>query len=100
MISLNQYFLVTKDIKNNAYCYFYVRFATLIDRVGGMPWPKTGTTHNHALAQLGLLGKGCPIRGWLSVTLFNCLDRKGDIWLLFFWTRSSSVMDIRLDFMR
>ena len=69
MISLNQYFVVTKGIKNNSYCYFYVTFATLIDRVGGMSWPKTGTTHYHA--QLGLLGIGLAIRCWLSVTLLN-----------------------------
>ena len=50
---------MTEDVKNGFYCC-YVRCATLIDRVGGMPWPKTGTTHYHA--KLGLPGKGHAIK--------------------------------------
>ncbi len=44
---------ITKDFKK---CIF----ATLIDRVAGMPGPKTAATHYHA--QFGLLGKGRAIK--------------------------------------
>ncbi len=46
---------LTKDVKKSSYCY-YVRCATLIVRVGEMPWPKTGVTHYQA--KLGLLRQG------------------------------------------
>ena len=41
------------------YCY-YVRCATLIVRVAGMPWPKTDAAHYPA--QLGLPDKGRAIK--------------------------------------
>ena len=44
--------VITEDIKNDSYCY-YVRYAILIVRVGGISWLKTGATYYHA--QLGLL---------------------------------------------
>ena len=39
--------VITKNVKNNLY-FVYVRCATLIVRLDGMPWPKTGATHYHA----------------------------------------------------
>ena len=48
------------NVKNCAYCC-YVRCVTFIARVGGMPWPQTGTTHYHA--QFGLPDKGRAIKG-------------------------------------
>ena len=47
--------LKLNTLKNGSY-YSYVRCAILIVRVGGMPWPKTGTTHY--LTHLGLLDRG------------------------------------------
>ena len=52
--------IIAKVIKRCTYCY-YVRGATLINRVGGMPWPQTGDTQYHT--QLGLPDKGQAIKG-------------------------------------
>ena len=38
---------------------------SLKDRVGGMPWLKTGATHYHT--QFGLSDKFMESKGWLSV---------------------------------
>ena len=57
---LNPNRVIAKDIKSCTYCC-YVRCATLIVRVRGMPWPRTGPTHYHA--QLGLPDKGRVIKG-------------------------------------
>ncbi len=52
--------VLTKNV--NICSYFrYVRCATLIVSVGGMPWRNTGVTHHHA--QLGLPHKGRAIKG-------------------------------------
>ena len=47
------------DVKNGS-CGYSIRSSTLIGRVGGMPWLKTGATHYHA--QLGLIDKGRAIK--------------------------------------
>ena len=51
--------VIAKDVKSCTYCC-YVRCATLIVWVGGMPWPQTGATQYHT--QLGLPDKGCAIK--------------------------------------
>ncbi len=51
--------VIVKDVKSYTYCC-YVRCATLILRVGEIPWPKTGATQYHA--QLGLQNKGRAIK--------------------------------------
>ena len=67
--------VIANDVKSCTYCC-YVRCATLIVRVGGMPWPQTGATHNHA--QLGLPDKGRAIKGlvvryevWLGSMIYG-----------------------------
>ena len=53
--------VIAKDVKSCTYCC-YVRYATLIVRVGGNALAqKTGATHYHA--QLGPPGKGRAIKG-------------------------------------
>ena len=56
--------VMAKDVKSCTYCC-YVRCATLIVWVGGMPWPKTGATQYHA--QLGLPEK-------VVQTMVGCLQ--------------------------
>ena len=46
VICLKSNTVITKDVKNGSNCC-YVRCVTLIVRVGGMPWLKTGTTYYH-----------------------------------------------------
>ena len=53
---------IAQDVKSCTYCC-YVRCATLIVLVGGMPWPKTGATQYHA--QLSLPDKGRAIKGFV-----------------------------------
>ncbi len=50
--------VIARDVKSCTY-YCYVRFATLIVWVRGMPWPQTGETLFHA--QIGLQDKGCAL---------------------------------------
>ncbi len=52
--------VIAKDVKNCTYCC-YIRCATLIERVRGMPWPQTGA--NHYNAHLGLPDNGRVIKG-------------------------------------
>ncbi len=52
--------VIAKDVKSCTYCC-YVRYATLIVWVGGMPWPQTGAIQYHV--QLGLPDKRRAIRG-------------------------------------
>ena len=33
-----------RNVKNGSFCCF-VRYAMILDNVGGMVWPKTGATH-------------------------------------------------------
>ncbi len=56
--------VIAKDFESCNYCC-YVRCATLIVWVEGMPWPKTGATQYHT--QKGLPDKGRAIKG-----LFVC----------------------------
>ncbi len=58
MLSLNR--VIAKYVKSCTYCC-HVRRASLIERVWGMPWPKTGRTQYHS--QLSLPDKGCAIKG-------------------------------------
>ncbi len=52
--------VIAQDVKNFTYCC-YVRCATLIVWLVGMPWPQTGVPQYHA--QLGLPDKGRAIKG-------------------------------------
>ncbi len=51
--------VIAKDVKSCTY-FCHVRFATLIVKMGGMPWPQTGGTQYHA--QLRLPDKGHAIK--------------------------------------
>ena len=52
--------------------------ATLLAKVGGMPWPKTGASHYHA--QIGLPDKGYAIKVlvvlWAIITLIILLFKQ------------------------
>ncbi len=55
--------IITKEVNSCTYCC-YVRCATIIVRVGGVPWSKIVATHYNK--QLGLPTKGRVIK-WLVV---------------------------------
>ena len=55
LITAKHRVLTKEGVKNGSYL-FCDRCATLIVRVGGMPWPKTGVAHYHA--KLGLSDNG------------------------------------------
>ena len=59
---------IAKHVKSCTYCC-YVRCATLVVRVGEMPWTKTGATINHA--ELGFQTKVFQSKGWLSVMWYG-----------------------------
>ncbi len=67
--------VIAKDVKKCTDCC-YVRYATLIVRLGCMPWPKTGATQYHA--QLGLPDKGRAIKGLI---VCNSWDLEPREWL-------------------
>ena len=58
--------VIAKDAKSCTYCC-YVRCATLIVWVGGMPWPQTD-------AQLGLPDKGRAIKGLVVCNNWDHLE--------------------------
>ncbi len=73
--------VIARDVRSCTYCC-YVRCATLIVRVGGMPWPKTGATIYQA--QLGLPDNGRAIKGlvvcyvvWLGSIEWVCEPAQG-----------------------
>ncbi len=66
---------IAEDVKCYTYCC-YIRCATLIVRVGGMPWPQTGATHLHV--QQGLSEKGRAIKG--IGCLLCSMARICDLW--------------------
>ncbi len=77
---------IAKDVKSYTYCCF-VRCATLIVRVEGMPWLQTGTSQYHQ--QLGLQDKGRAIKelGVCYVVWLGSL-----IYGMDFWTSASCVV--------
>ena len=73
MLSPNS--IIAKAVKISTYCC-YVRCATFIIKVGGMPWLQAGATHYHA--QLGHSNKGRTIKGlvfcyvvWLGSSIYG-----------------------------
>ena len=71
---LNPIRVIAKGIKSCTYC-FYVRCATLIVRVRGMPWHQTRATHYHA--DLGLPDKSRAIKGLVVCYVVWLVSIKG-----------------------
>ncbi len=94
--------VIAKDVKICTYCC-YVRCATLIVWVVGMPWHQTGSTQYHA--QLGLPEKGSAINGLVvcyswdlePLDLLNRLalgyyQPSPEVWLSCIWYNNSVVL--------
>ncbi len=71
---LNPNRVIAKGIKSCTYC-LYVRCATLIVRVRGMPWHQTRATHYHA--DLGLPDKSRAIKGLVVCYVVWLVSIKG-----------------------
>ncbi len=59
MLGLGSNRLIAKDVNSCTYCCYF-RCATLIVRLGGIPWSQSGAPHQHA--ELGLQDKGPAIK--------------------------------------